>query len=239
MKSLIDIIEETIKQTYVIEENGRKYVIKYYSVEPGLVKWFIIKSLSIPLQIYPYVTGPRDRMNREIDFFNKKPGNVCTPKIIDIDWDNLFMKREYIEGKIFHPDMPHLRFVELAHILAKIHKAEYALGDSKYTNFIITDHGEIYVVDAEQAIETSNEIHYSWDLIIFTVTTLYSYGFLKDIEDLYSKLRSFYGSYIDYYNIDPVSNIIDKVKLRTVFSILVPLPYNIQLINILKEITSK
>ena len=239
MKSLIDIIEEAIRQTYVVEENGRKYVIKYYSVEPGLVKWFIIKSLSMPLQIYPYVTSPRDRMIREIDFFNRKPGNVNTPRIIDIDWNNYSIKREYIKGEIFRANMPHLKYIELAQTLAKIHKARYALGDSKYTNFIVTDHDEIYIIDAEQAIETNNEIHYSWDLIIFTVTILYSYGFLKDIEHLYSRLRLFYDSYMDYHNVDPVSNIINKVRLRTIFSILVPLPYNVQLINMLKEITSK
>ncbi len=239
MKSLIDIIEEAIRQTYVVEENGRKYVIKYYSVEPGLVKWFIIKSLSTPLQIYPYVTNPKDRMNREISFFNIKPGEINAPKIIEIDWNNLFMKREYIDGEIFRPDMSHLKYVELADTLSKIHRAEYALGDSKYTNFIVTDHRGIFVVDAEQAIETNNKTHYSWDLVIFTVTILYSYGFLKDIEDLYSKLRSFYSSYADYYSIDPLINIIDSVRLRTVFSILIPLPYNIQLINIIKEITSK
>lgn len=239
MKSLIDFIEDAIKQIHIVEENGKKYVIKYYSVEPGLVKWFIIKSLSLPLQIYPYVTNPKDRMSREIIFFNKRPGSIRAPRIIDVDWNNFLIKREYIEGEIFKPSANHVEYVELACIMAKIHRAGYALGDSKYTNFIVSRHSRIYIVDAEQAIETNNEIHYSWDLIVFTITILYSYGVLKDPENLYNRLRSFYSSYIDYYSVDPVANIIDKIKLRTVFSILVPLPYNIQLINMIKDIISK
>ncbi len=239
MKTLIDIIDEAVRQSKVIVEDNTKYVVKHYSVEPGIVKWFIIKSLSLPLQIYPYVTSPRERMAREISFFNKRPGGVYTPRVIDIDWNNHVIKREYIEGEIFDPKMKRVRYVELANTLSRIHRGGYALGDSKYTNFIFTGDGRVYVVDAEQATETSNSIHYSWDIIIFTVTTLYSYGLLRDIETIYNKLRIFYSSYTDYYGVDPIANIVEKVRLRTLFSILIPLPHNIQLLNIIKSIVSK
>ncbi len=239
MKSLLELIDESIKQSRVVVEGGKKVVLKHYTVEPGIVKWFIIKSLSISVQVYPYVFSPRERMSREISFFEEKPGGVHTPRVLEVNWDELWVKREFIEGDTFTPDKPALAYLELARTIALVHRGGYALGDSKHTNFIYSRDKIIYIVDAEQAMETEAIHHKAWDLVVLTVTLLYAYGPLKDLDPIYNRLRILYASYADYHSPEPLAHIYGSARLKTLLSILLPLPVSVRIIGILKEVASK
>ncbi len=238
MSKVIDFIDIAIGQSKVIEKAGKKYVLKKYLSEPGLVKWFIVKSISLPLQIYPYVVNPRERMKREIDFFKKKPGNVNTPKIIEVNWDELYILREYIEGEPLLPNISNEKIVLLAETLHNIHRDHYCLGDSKYTNFLFVKNNSVYVIDAEQSTRCTKKYLKTWDIIVLTTTIVYAYGFYKsvfNVDELLSKIKLLLKTYSSLDKDKTLLEIVNNVKLKTITQILLPIPYNIKLISIVRE----
>ncbi len=242
MHRLIDFIDDVIKQVEVVEVGGRKLVLKKYSSEPGLVKWFVVKSLSLPLQIYPYTMNSRERMSREIEFFSTKPGGVCTPEIVDVDWDQLTMLREYVDGEHLIPSISVDKVSCIAETLYKIHSSNYCLGDSKYSNFLLVNSGRVYIIDAEQSVKCSLDYMKAWDTVVFLTTIVYALGPVKAIletEEITSFMKSFIEKYIDYGGVDYVREIGDNMKLKTLVQVLLPPPYSIKLIQLVKELVRK
>ncbi len=232
-------------QIEVIESNGRRIVKKKYSSEPGLVKWFIIKSLSLPLQIYPYTLSSRERMKREIEFFQEKPGGVYTPSVIEVDWENLVLYREYVDGEPMVPGITIDKIKCVADALYSIHSSGYCMGDSKHNNFLYAGDDRVYVIDAEQSTRCKRDYMKAWDLIVFITTIIYALGFAKGLksvcsaEEILCYIKNFIDKYVDRGGCQYVSEIDSNTRLKTLAQILLPPPYSIKFIQYVKESVKK
>ncbi|BAB66448.1 hypothetical protein [Sulfurisphaera tokodaii] len=162
-------------QTRLIDVDNRKIVVKCYSSSSSF-KWYLI---SPAFRGFPYTSNPLERMNREINFFTYNWGDeLKVPKVIDFDEETICMYREFIDGEEIS-DLE--QFEELGRAINLIHKRNFALGDTKLENFLYNK--KVYVIDAEQAIQTSNTSYFSWDLLVLAFSM--SYKFLKDPQLFY------------------------------------------------------
>ncbi|MCY0859434.1 MAG: serine/threonine protein kinase [Sulfolobaceae archaeon] len=181
------ILNAIYSQSEVIVDESKKYVIKRYLTNSS-IKWYLLTPFF--MFNYPYVADPFKRMSREIDFltYNWKD-KIRVPKLIDYDTSDLWIIREYIEGRF--PENPK-DFRLLGRTLKNIHNENFCLGDTKYENFVISGQ-EVYVIDAEQAIRSDNKKFRSWDLLVLFLFT--SYKFVTNINDYRLSIINFLEEY--------------------------------------------
>jgi len=98
---------------------------------------------------------------------------VATPKIVGAVLDEKVLVKEYIEGERLSDIVQDLltgrseetstveRFGEA---MGAVHRAGFALGDSKATNVIVGADGGLYFTDLEQATEGGDQ---AWDVAAF------------------------------------------------------------------------
>ncbi len=234
------IVENIVKQSEILNINGSTYVYKKYSKEPGLIKWFLIKAANLIVQAYPFTINPRRRMMREVMFMDDHGKQVKTPKIILKDWTTNSIVREYIVGEVFDPLMNEKEYEKIGMVLARTHNSEYTLGDTKYTNFMRSNN-EYYVIDAEQAVRTTNKAYMYWDIFVFVTTIIYGILFKKPIIDLdfiKERITSLINGYINNigYEHQEILGYVDKINYKSLVYMLLPYPYNIVYIKTLKQL---
>lgn len=183
----IDIL---LGQVDIITWRGLKAVKKKFSSEVGILKW-------LPPSIfykasYPFTVVSHERFRRELQFFLSGGGRwFKVPKIYEVDEENTVLIREFIDGSKLTYELGVSEL--LGKVLAEIHLRGYALGDVKPSNFIVSD--GIYVIDAEQAVITSNNDLFSWDLIL---TLLFiSYRYVVEPKDFKIFVKHFIESYLE------------------------------------------
>jgi tRNA A-37 threonylcarbamoyl transferase component Bud32 len=179
-----DVIKSLYLQSKLIKLEEKEYVIKCYSTSAG-IKWYFISSF---FKSYPYASSPRERMNREIDFFTRKWSEIGTPKIIDMDYETNCIMRDYIKGRSIETEED---FLMLGKAFKIIHENGLSLGDTKIENFIVNE--KIYVIDAEQAIQTKEEKYFAWDILVFLL--FLSYKYINDLKNFEKMSRAFLNSY--------------------------------------------
>jgi len=238
--SVIDLINEAFSQSTIYESGGQKFVLKMYGKETGLVKWFLIKAAGVTTKVYPYAFDPYERMKREIEFFNNLHHEFKTPKVYLIDWVSKTIVREYVDGKPFNPDDEGKRYRELGAILAGVHETGFVLGDTKYHNFLITLDNTYYVVDGEQSIRSMDDSLRYWDIMVFSITTIYGliskYGArsLKLIEDI---LDQFIEGYTERGGVGFKKVLLNynRFNYKALIYVLLPVPYSFQYIRVIEQ----
>jgi len=237
-KGILDILDELFSQTQVIIIDGVKYALKKYDRTPGLLKWFIIKSASLPITLYPFTFVPRERLERESVFLRELVGKIPVPRPVLIDWGGIKLIREFIEGKKFVPGLNEKEYRSVTWAIRSIHDYGYVLGDTKFHNFIISGE-KVYIIDAEQAIKSKSKAHHAWDLFIFLVTTTIKLITDNPFLDIYV-YTDIVESIVDYYlaGDDELWEEMKKIYSRKIFSgltgVLVPLPYSFKLLKVLR-----
>jgi len=237
---LLGIINEMLSQSTVLEVHGKRFIVKNYNSEQGIIKWFLIKAAGFTTKVYPYTMNPRERMVREISFFEYINKIINTPRIYIKDWIGKIVVREYIEGETFDPASSLDEYYEIGGILARIHLENYVLGDSKYYNFLKSNN-KYYIVDGEQAIKSNDQSYMYWDLFVFSTTVIY--GLIdrywnKALEHVNNVLKSFFNGYIDvdqkhgYRVLQQYS----RFNYRALAYMLLPIPYNMQYIKIIESL---
>jgi len=240
--SFLSYLDSFFSQTRVVEVNGVKRVVKNYRSEPGLIKWFLIRASGVVTRVYPYTLDPAARMKREVEFMTNPKCPVKRPRVIEADWNEMVVVREYVEGRHIDPANP-AEYSSIGRTLAELHTAGFALGDSKIYNFIITPGGSIYVVDGEQAIETSDTSYMYWDLIVFTITSTYvliEKQPLEAVQIARSAYRELLESYISNGG-ETARRVLaehEKFNYKPLLYILLPLPYNIIYSKIIRKLYS-
>lgn len=186
--NLIAVLDKLISQTKVIESSEGKYVMKNFTGEKSSLKWFPVSTLLSP--IYPFIYSPKERLERELRFFNTEWKNFRTPKIIEVDMENYVVKREYIRGRPLDMDLDAQR---LGAAMGEIHEKKWALGDTKPTNFLVGEDDTLYVIDAEQAIPNAEKHHITWDLyLIFLIS---SYVYVSSVRSFGEFVKNFISSH--------------------------------------------
>ncbi len=213
-----------IEQIEIVEREGKSIVVKRYGSVPGILKWLIVTVPPIAMY-YPLETSPTTRMIREETFLRKPPKNITVPKILSIDYLNLVMEREYVEGR--HPVLQSTDDLSrIGEALGLIHAQDYCLGDTRIENFLLTPQGTVCIVDAEQSLTDCNKQTYKmWDLLLLLVFLL-----LEDpVQGRISyreRVKTILEAYTKQWNVSW-----DVMKSIKPLLILLPLPY----LTILKD----
>jgi tRNA A-37 threonylcarbamoyl transferase component Bud32/predicted nucleotidyltransferase len=147
-----------------------KFVFKYFA-DIRSVKWALLNVWSLSRK---FSTSPQARMHREYSAsIVLRSRGVATPMIIGAVLDDKVLVKEYIEGERFSDIVQAVltgrseetgtveRFGEA---MGAVHKAGFALGDSKATNVIVKGGGGLYFTDLEQAAEGGDQ---AWDIAAF------------------------------------------------------------------------
>jgi len=147
-----------------------KFVFKHFA-DIRSVKWAILNVWSLSRK---FSTSPQARMHREYNAsLVLRSRGVATPVIIGAVLDDKVLVKEYIEGERLSDIVQAVltgRSVETGTVerfgeaLAAIHKAGFALGDSKATNVILRVDGRLCFTDLEQAAEGGDQ---AWDVASF------------------------------------------------------------------------
>jgi len=147
-----------------------RFVLKYFA-DIRSVKWAILNVWSLSRK---FSTSPQARMHRE--YYASvvlRSRGVATPKIVGAVLDEKVLVKEYIEGERLSDVVQGLltgRSDETSTVerfgdaMGAVHKAGFALGDSKATNVIVSGDGGLYFTDLEQATEGGDQ---AWDVAAF------------------------------------------------------------------------
>ena len=224
-------IEKFISQAEVITYEGRKAIRKIFTREIGIIKWLPPTLLFRP--IYPFSLDPKERFRRELNFLKLGASGhwttFSTPKVLSFNDNSLTIIREYIDGPLIN----YKRDVNiLATALAEIHSKNYVLGDVKPTNFVVSN-GTLYIIDAEQAIESSSIEHRAWDLALNIF--FMSYIALWDVPAFKDLVRKFLENYLSSGGSSESVKNITSVKLSSI-SLLMPLPHLVALVRVIEEL---
>ena len=223
-------VEKLISQAEVITFEGRKAIKKVFTSEVGIIKW--LPPTLLFRSVYPFTLDPRERFKRELNFFNLgasgKWSAFSTPKVFSVDESSLTLIREYVEGDLIDY-RKHVKL--LAATLAEVHSKGYVLGDVKPTNFIVGE--ELYIIDAEQATQSSSNDHRAWDLLL--TTFFMSYLLIWDLPTFKEVLKGFLKSYLDSGGKEEVIKQVTNIKLTSI-SLLMPLPHLVTLGKVLEEL---
>ncbi len=181
---LEEFFREVSAQSKVVKLEEGRYVKKCYGSGVSL-KWYFILSI---FKSYPFVGDPRERMGREIEFFTYNWNGIKVPKIVDFDYDEVCLLREFVDGRV-PATLDDVSKVGKA--LRYIHDSGFVMGDTKAENFLINDY--VYVIDAEQSIRTDSKEYRGWDLAVFLL--FLSYKYLYDLKDFERLTKSFLLAY--------------------------------------------
>jgi len=224
------IIDKLISQAEIVTINGRNYIRKRYAREVGIMKWLPPALFLKP--IYPFTLEPRERLRREVNFFRSKWNGFKVPNILSYDENKLELIREYVEGRLInYRSDDDLRM--LAKVFAEIHSKRYALGDVKPTNFLVNNNGDIYVIDAEQAVSDANIDSMSWDLLATLLISAYFY--IANITKYREAIRLFFKEYLSSNGGENVLANIASQKFVGL-AILIPLPHLISIVEVLEDL---
>ena len=145
-------------------------VLKHFA-DIRSVKWALLNVWSLSRK---FSTSPQARMHREYSAsILLRSRGVATPAIIGAVLDDKVLVKEYIEGErlsdlvqgVLTGRSEETGTVEkFGEAMGAIHKAGFALGDTKATNVIVNGGGKLYFTDLEQATEGGDQ---AWDVAAF------------------------------------------------------------------------
>ncbi|MCK5628337.1 hypothetical protein KAI12_02630 [Candidatus Bathyarchaeota archaeon] len=197
-----------LNDVYVIrvqsQKGEKKALVKRFRNWSSL-KWFSLNLWSVGAQNFS-VLG-RSRLERECAINELLYSNgFKVPRILYISHTKRLVFMEYIDGEGF--DKYIKRFVisenakenqtiletvrQIGALFAKVHILDISLGDTKPENLILSENGDIYIIDLEQA---SREGDKSWDIAEF----LYYSGHHMPPFNGYSKANEMAQAFIQGY----------------------------------------
>ncbi|ACL10969.1 Mn2+-dependent serine/threonine protein kinase [Desulfurococcus amylolyticus 1221n] len=239
--NILEVLDSLSRQTSVIMVGSKKLVVKEYGREVGLIKWFMVNLSSFSIKMYPFVLNPRNRMEREVAFLKTSTPGFSKPSLYIVDYIGKRIIRGYVEGEKLTYTMPVEVYRLLGELLGRLHCSNWAIGDTKISNFIHSG-GEIYIIDAEQAIETRNVEHFIWDLIVLISTlaiSCYTNCILNQNTYL-DRLQGFIKGYLGSTCIpmETLSNIMLSDDVKILLYLLIPFPLNTATVKTLNNMFS-
>ena len=152
-------------------EKEARFVFKHFA-DIRAMKWALLNVWSLSRK---FSTSPQARMHRE--YFASialRARGIATPRIIGAVLDDKVLVKEYVEGErlsdivqaiLVGRSQETLAVERFGEVVGRIHRAGFALGDSKATNVIVKRGGDVfYLTDLEQATEGGDQ---AWDIAAF------------------------------------------------------------------------
>ena len=129
------------------------------------VKW--LPAAALGRGYVSYRVSPKSRMAAEYRYLRLLRPIARTPRILEVcaDYTTSVMVREYVEGTPTLSSRDPGDWGAAGRLLARIHRAGYAVGDPNPGNFIVDDVGA-RLIDAEQARPLDDRAA-AWDLAVF------------------------------------------------------------------------
>lgn len=235
--NILELLDGFSKQSRILVVDSEKLVLKEYGGEAGLIKWLVVNLSSTPVKMYPFVFNPRSRMEREVSFLRTDTPGFMKPGLRVVDYIGVRIIRDYVEGEEVDSSTSPQVFRVLGRSLGMLHCSGWALGDTKVSNFVSND-GRVYIVDAEQAVETWRKEHFSWDLVVFASTLGIScYSSCVTNQRAYlERIEAFLQGYLE----NPCAPVREAVysltegDSRLLLFLLVPFPLNMGVSRLLK-----
>ncbi|MEZ0393650.1 MAG: hypothetical protein ABWK00_01190 [Desulfurococcaceae archaeon] len=237
---LAERAERAFSQTKFLELAGERLAIKDYAREPGIVKWLVIKTANLAVQVYPFVLSAAARLEREAAALRSIRRGFKTPRPRLIDYGGQLLVREYVEGDDYSRHVLDRGPSELiGRALGELHSSGWALGDTKATNFVISEEGVPYLVDAEQAVEGPRPEQMAWDVLVLASTSV-TRVLEADIRLLPRYRPSFealLASYVDALGdlARDVARASRGLRMRVVAGLLLPYPFSFRAISALSS----
>lgn len=224
----VELVDSISKQTKVLILDKKVFIVKNYASEIGLLKWYIIALSNLAVKIYPFTQDPFERMSREISFYKAPVKCIMKPEFFIVDYVNLKLIRSFIKGTNYSYSAPVRVHREIGKCLGKCHEEGWVFGDTKITNFVVSDEG-IYIIDAEQALREYDTKYATWDILVL-ISTLTSTGYLKAILDEYEYVR-IVSEILDGYvegnkNSSEVLLNFKTSEFKLLTYLLIPFPFN-------------
>ena len=170
------------------------YVFKHFA-DIRSMKWAFLNIWSLSMK---FSMSPQARMHREYSASIKlREAGIRTPRIVGAALDDKVLVREFVEGETLSKIIDDvlkgkssdvLDVERYGEVLARIHRAGFALGDAKAENVIMRK-GEACITDLEQAVEDGDQ---PWDVAEF----LYYTGKLSLKEE---GIRAVANAFLDGY----------------------------------------
>ncbi len=150
--------EQTAKQLHEPQFRKRNATKADVRVERRNGILVLVKDYSSSNPLLRYTYG-RYTLQREARAYACLAGITGIPRFLGFNGKDV-LEVEYIHGKPlskFKPgEVPTSVFAKLDHILVLMHKQGIANGDLHRSNIILTDDGDVYVVDFASAVWTNN-----------------------------------------------------------------------------------
>jgi tRNA A-37 threonylcarbamoyl transferase component Bud32 len=235
ISGFIGLLDYLSKQSKIIELNNSKYVVKSYASEHGILKWYLVALGNIPIQKFPFVHDPVKRMEREVSFM-RRADCFSKPEIYIVDYKEVKIVRSFINGVVYGFNAPLNIHSLVARELGACHEAGWVLGDTKISNFIVGD-GEVYIIDAEQAIDKYNHEFAAWDLLVL-ISTLSIDGYIESITtNRYGEVvKTILSSYLnEFREAGEVIKALSTSEFKLLAYILIPFPLNITYHRVISE----
>ena len=150
-----------------------EYVFKHFA-DFRSMKWAFLNIWSLTIK---FSMSPQARMHREYSAMIKlRAAGIQTPRVLGAAIDDKVLVREYVEGSplskiidgVLKGRTSDVSDVEsYGEVMGKVHRARFALGDSKPENVIMKSR-EVYITDLEQAVEDGDQ---PWDIAEFLYYT--------------------------------------------------------------------
>ena len=145
------------------------YVFKHFA-DIRSMKWAFLNIWSLSMK---FSMSPQARMHREYYAARRlREAGVMTPRIAGVALDDKVLVKEFVDGtslstfveKVLAGRSTDTELVrKYGEALGEVHRAGFALGDSKAGNILIKDE-DLYFTDLEQAVEGGDQ---AWDIAEF------------------------------------------------------------------------
>jgi tRNA A-37 threonylcarbamoyl transferase component Bud32/predicted nucleotidyltransferase len=201
VKKLGGVLNTVFLVRFQQDETPKTVAVKAFKDWAGY-KWFPLALWTLGIQNFAIAGKERMANEYSINRFLKRQG-FPVPEIYHVSWKDKLLFLEYLEGKsidkivqnVMHGAISESEETLLRRVggrIARVHRAGVALGDCKPENIILSNDGEIYLVDLEQASKAGNQV---WDIAEF----LYYSGFYAKLATPRSIIRRVSESFINGY----------------------------------------
>lgn len=168
----------------VVESEGKKYVVKSFKGKSEF-KWIMLGIAGRPIK--PFEMNPVKRMyNEYLGSLLLGSLGINSQKVVAVSVSKKYLVKEYLDGRSLLDYVKSYQgqedyneiFEEVGKTFAEVHRAGFALGDSKPENFLVSGE-KVFLIDLEQFKENASIEDMGWDIAEFMY---YSFYFLKDQE---------------------------------------------------------
>lgn len=184
-------------------EGEKKVLVKRFKDWSGF-KWFPLSLWSLGARNFA-VLG-RTRLEKECAISEILWSEGFTvPKVLHVSHSERLIFMEFVEGENLSNAIKRIAastgsknekdlstIMQVGEIMARVHKIDVALGDTKPENVIVSPEGKIYLLDFEQATRNGDK---SWDIAEF----LYFSGHYLPPLNNYGKAESITDAFISGY----------------------------------------